>query len=35
LVRLVPLEPTQLGERNLGTAKGMVWMAEGFEEYIP
>ncbi len=42
LVRLVPLEPTQLGERELGTAEGMVWMAEdfdetpeGFEEYIP
>jgi prevent-host-death family protein len=42
LVRLVPLEPTHLGERKLGTAKGMGWMAEdfdetpeGFEEYMP
>ena len=32
LVRLVPLEPTHLGERKLGTAKGLIWMADDFDE---
>jgi prevent-host-death family protein len=42
LVKIVPLEPAQLGDRKLGTAKGLIWMAddfdetpEGFEDYMP
>jgi len=32
LVKIVPLEPAQLGERKLGTAKGMMWIADDFDE---
>ncbi|MEI8094312.1 MAG: type II toxin-antitoxin system prevent-host-death family antitoxin [Spirochaetales bacterium] len=32
LVKIVPLEPSQLGERKLGTAKGLIWMADDFDE---